>query len=403
MTLATASRTPFFTLAKQVTPDYWLMLLLVFLMKTGQFMLLPYLALYLSKITHASTAVIGFAVGVGALAYGLAGPFNGYLIDRFGRRRVIILSVFLAGVIFIVFNMGSSIFYYMLMNIAVGLTRCAFDTASRSYKVHSMTLEQKRFCFGLRFACNNAGAGVGPLISVFFIQSEAKVLFILNGLLFIALAILVQCFMKSIDDYAGDLKPPKMSQVFKVMSLDFRLCCIVFAGLVMWVAYSQLDSIFAIYLNETFANGLQILTWTFLVNTSFCILLQMPMARLMTAVDEKVQIYWGSLFYILGFLIIPFTLHVSYLLFASILVVLGEVIIGPLMDLLVYKIAPKNLIGSYYGALAFSIMGVGLGPIIGGCFYQYFNAKVLFLFCVFLFMVMAVALMFAKAEEKSQF
>jgi MFS family permease len=383
---------PFYSLVKQFTPDCWLMLLLVFLMKAGQFMLLPYLALYLTRTTHASVDVVGVVVGIGSLVYGLLGPFNGYLIDKFGRRRVIIISVFFAGLVFIFFNLERTITYYFCMNMLVGVTRSAFDTAARSYKIHSMDLELRRVWFSVRFVVNNAAAGLGPVVGMFFIQKNADILFVINGALFVLLSFIILFYMKQVDDFSETLAPPSILQVFKTLLNDMKLFCIVVGATLMWLCYVQLDSMFGIYLNETFSNGLEILTWTFVVNTAGCVLLQIPMARFMTRFSENRQIIIGTMFYMLGFLIIPLVSHISALLFATLLVVFGEVILSPLVDLLVYKLAPTNMMGSYYGALALSMIGVGLAPMVGGVFYEYLSAKVLFFFCVFMFLLMGLLL-----------
>lgn len=60
---------------------------------------------------------------------------------------------------------------------------------------------------------------------------------------------------------------------------------------------------------------------------------------------------------------------------------LKEVIFFPLNDILLAKIAPPHLIGSCYGILNASTIGLAVGPILGGGIYQIGNHYCLFLIC----------------------
>src|ERR1700744_5451599 len=64
----------------------------------GQGMTLPFLFIYLTKVRHLDSSVVGLVVAwMGLLALLLAGP-GGSLIDRYGVRRVV-LPLYLVGAV----------------------------------------------------------------------------------------------------------------------------------------------------------------------------------------------------------------------------------------------------------------------------------------------------------------
>ncbi len=384
---------------QSITTDYWLMLLFIFFMKAGQFMILPFLALHLNTSTLASAGLIGIAVGSGPLAYGLMGPFNGYFIDHFGAQKIIMFSMIVGGVLFIFFNAHQTISYYVLVNTLVGITRSAFDTATKSYKLHTMTPEFRRFSFSLRFTVLNTAASVGPLIGVHFIQGSANILFLTIGIGYIILSLFVPWIIEK-ESLPIDYKRPSLKQVFTIISTDSRLRYIVFASALMWGCYAQLDATLPLHLNHMLTNGIKIFMWTVVINTAGCALLQILMAKIMNSVLETYQVVLGCMFFMAGFFLFSVTLKIPSLFLAAFLIVLGEIIICPLMELLIYKIAPKEMINIYYGALAISIVGVGLGPIIGGFIYQHFKYTTLFLLCVISFLAIGKLLFSVIRDTK---
>ncbi|MGR8949951.1 MAG: MFS transporter [Gammaproteobacteria bacterium] len=74
--------------------------LLFFLRMLGLFMLLPVLALYVDKLTHATPSRIGMAIGIYALTQAIFQIPMGRLSDRFGRKPIIAVGL-------LIFVMGS--------------------------------------------------------------------------------------------------------------------------------------------------------------------------------------------------------------------------------------------------------------------------------------------------------
>src|SRR6516165_9660195 len=97
----------------------WILFFGTFLNKFGTFVL-PFLAIYLTGLGY-TTAQASMAIatyGIGTLAASLLG---GYLADRLGRRKTIVLSVFSGAVTMLCLSQARSLPMIVLLSAVVGL------------------------------------------------------------------------------------------------------------------------------------------------------------------------------------------------------------------------------------------------------------------------------------------
>ncbi|WP_157368805.1 MFS transporter [Algicola sagamiensis] len=58
---------------------------------------------------------------------------------------------------------------------------------------------------------------------------------------------------------------------------------------------------------------------------------------------------------------------------------LGESILFPAMNVQIDEIAPRHLLGTYFGASSFNSLGWASAPVVGGFFIEYLTGHILFL------------------------
>src|ERR1043166_6160493 len=98
----------------------WILFFGTFLNKFGTFVL-PFLAIYLTGLgyTTAQASLAIGAYGVGTLAASLLG---GYLADRLGRRKTIVLSMFSVTVAMLCLSQARALPWIILLSGVAGLT-----------------------------------------------------------------------------------------------------------------------------------------------------------------------------------------------------------------------------------------------------------------------------------------
>lgn len=381
--------------------DYHVVIGSFFFMKIGQFMLLPFLAIYLSHFPGATPSKIGFVIGSSLIIYAFFSPVSGWLIDQFGSKKMIVTALILSSITLYFFFTFKTFLFCSLMNILTGITRNIFDLCTRTYKKSSFTLETQKFAFSYRYAFNNTAAAVGPLLGSYFATHNFLGSFKLISILYAVLALINYFCLhpeKIINDHLQNRNTFLTS--FKAATNDRALFYLVLSCMLVWTAYSQLESTFPLYLQKSIVDGLKIYPWVWVVNASICAGFQLIISHITRNADEMLICWLGLILYSIGFLILAFSTAPFILLIAIAFISFGEILNMPMNDLLTARIAPADKIGIYYGCLIFGMLGIGIGPIIGGFIYQHFGIKTLYI--SFAFLVLAVGFLYKKVFHHAQ-
>lgn len=365
---------------QHITLDYVLMLFMSFFMRTGQFMLLPFLAIYLAKFSNTSPAIIGLTVGIGPFVYGIANVYAGIYVDRFGSKKIMTGALFLGGITLFAFFYQQTIAWCFLMNALTGVTRAFFDIGSKSYGINGLSSEQRKISFSLRFMAINSAAAIGPVVGVYFAATNAMISFKIVGLFYIILSILSFLLLKNIKGTAQN-KKAEFSSLIKIFRDDASLQILIVISIIIMMVFSQIDSTLPQYLYANLSHGVKIYSILLIINAVICVTMQLVVSKITAIFNEYNVICIGVVLYSLSYIMFALFLNDIALILAVILLTLAEITILPLNDVLLARIAPPDKIGTYYGIAGISMLGLGIGPMIGGLIYEHQSAKTLFLIC----------------------
>src|SRR5688572_25672578 len=111
--------------------------------KGGAFLSLPYLTIYLQKHFDASPAITGLIVGLNPTAGMAVGFAGGYLSDIWGRKGILIASIFLCGMSYVGFSYSTELWQFALASAVLGGASGALQTSLRAL-VSDLTHPSKR-------------------------------------------------------------------------------------------------------------------------------------------------------------------------------------------------------------------------------------------------------------------
>jgi MFS family permease len=365
---------------QHITLDYVLMLFMSFFMRTGQFMLLPFLAIYLTKISHATPVIIGIAVGIGPFVYGIANVYAGVFVDRLGAKKVMVGALLFGGAAFFAFFYQQTIAWCMLMNSLTGITRAFFDIGSKAYGIAGLCFEQRKISFSLRYMAINSAAAIGPIVGAYFAATNAIISFKFVGLLYIFLGTLSIFLLKNIKNISQNTTAA-FGSLIKIFREDVSLQILVAISIIIMMVFSQLDSTLPQYLYANSAHGVKIYSILLVINAVICVTMQLVVSKFTASFNGYSVIFVGVVLYALSYIVFALSLQDFALISAVIMLTLAEITILPFNDALLARIAPPDRIGTYYGISGISMLGLGVGPMIGGLIYEYMSAKLLFIAC----------------------
>ena len=166
-------------------------LVVVFIDVLGIGLAMPVLPMLVGDYT-ASRDLQSYWYGALAIAYGLmqfaCAPLLGALSDRFGRRPVILASVFGLGLHYLLLALAPSLWFMLLARVLGGITGASFSVANAyASDVTSAESRAKSFgligaAFGLGFICGPVLGGILGSIDLHWPFYAAAGLALVNGL-----------------------------------------------------------------------------------------------------------------------------------------------------------------------------------------------------------------------------
>lgn len=134
----------------------------IFLDILGFGILVPVIPFLVQPFDH-SALTIGLLTMSFSIAQFFASPVLGALSDRYGRRPVLLISIFGAGVAYIVFGLAWALWVFFAARIVDGLTGGNISTA-QAYIADVSAPKDRSKNFGLIGAAFGAGFIIGPAI-----------------------------------------------------------------------------------------------------------------------------------------------------------------------------------------------------------------------------------------------
>jgi MFS family permease len=381
-------------------PIVWQLLVGMVFARTASFMTLPFLAIYMQGELGADPILIGIAVGVAPLASTFGGFIGGYLTDRFGRKKIILLSMAGWAVAFFGFAFAHTAWLFIVLNALNGLSRAFFEPSSQALMIDYTVPDKRRRLFSIRYTFINLSAVVGPLLGVFIANlSTMTIPFIITGSLYVFCFVFFFVVLRNVEEIHTHKTTESPMQLAKVLLQDRILLLMVLGSVFASFVYSQTDSTLSQLLNNTLEDGIILFSVLIAINAFTVMLLQLPLSILTEKMPVKSSITLGSMLTIIGmfffYLADGWTMYIIAMIFIS----LAEIFIWPLIGVVIEMIAPDHQKATYIGVMQFQSLGGFIGPIIGGWMLMHFAGEV-YLVVTFGSIFMLVCYLLALRKEQ---
>lgn len=349
-------------------PLVWIILCGTIFARTASFMAMPFLALYLHNHLHASPLIIGLTLGVGPLFSTFGGLFGGYLTDRFERKTVIIITVFVWSLTFFGFAFTTSAALFVVLNAVNGLCRSFFEPGTQALMVDFTEDNKKRRLFSVRYTAINIAAVIGPLLGVWISNmANASIPFMITGIMYAMYGVFLLFVLNRYQSQQQKLKSNgHFGAIFKTIGKDKKLLLLILGGILISLGYSQFDSTLPQLVDLRVEDGVKLFSYVIVANSITVLALQLPLS----VFTEKISIYKslqiGIIIFSLGLLLFGVSENNWMFIGSMIIFSIGEIFCFPMMNALIEEIAPANQKGLYLGAAQLKNIGGFIGPILGG-------------------------------------
>ena len=306
-------------------------------------------------------------------------PLVGNLSDQYGRRPIILLSLFGFSMDYLLLAFAPSIGWLFVGRVIAGLTGASISTAS-AYIADVSTDENRTKNFGLIGAAFGLGFIIGPVLGGLLGHYGARVPFYVAAVLCL-LNFLYGYFMLPESLAKNKRRSFEWKRANPIGSLKFlfkqpKIAMLVFALIFVYIGLHAVQSnwhFFTMYQFNWTARQVGISLGVL----GLCIgLVQGGLIRWSAPrLGEQRSIYLGLLFYALGLLLFAFA-NQSWMMFVFLLPYALGGICGPSLQSLLSKSIPANQQGELQGALTSLVSATSIiGPPVMTNLFYYFTQE----------------------------
>lgn len=331
------------------------------------FAAMPFASLYLSDHTHLSKPAIGAVVGAVCLIAACGGFLGGAMVDRLGATRLmrigLLLHVIVYGLLATIRSPGAIVPLILML----GPVRLMVDPAEK--KLLSQAMAGQARAFRVRYMTLCVGAIAGPAIGGVLYHLSPSAFFAVPAFFYGANMVLVTARRRrlaELETRPGDGAGARGSLTTALR--DRRLIAVVGAGIVIFVVFSQLESMIPLYMKSHYGSHAQsYFAVLFITNAVLALAFQVPIDRVSAKLSKTALTVLGCAAFALSYVCFWASSASILLLFAGITVwTLGEGILLPMPDMAVHEMSGDDQKGLYFGFSDVRQAGFFFGPLIGG-------------------------------------
>ncbi|MGE7759586.1 MFS transporter [Peribacillus sp. NPDC097895] len=152
----------------------------IFIAFLGIGLIIPVMPSFMN-IMHLSGSTMGYLVAVFAVSQLVMSPFAGRWVDRYGRKKIIIIGLFLFGVSELIFGIGTNVSVFYISRILGGISAAFIMPGVTAYVADITSVQERPKAMGYISAAISLGFIIGPGIGGFVAEYGIRLPFFLAG------------------------------------------------------------------------------------------------------------------------------------------------------------------------------------------------------------------------------
>jgi len=370
----------------------------IFFVFLGIGIVIPVLPTIMNELNISGTAV-GYLTAAFALAQLIFSPFAGRAVDKYGRKIMIVIGLFIFSFSELLFGLGNTIEVLFVSRILGGISGAFIMPAVTAFIADITTLKTRPKALGYMSATISTGFIIGPGIGGFLTEIGTRIPFFSAAACGLIVAILSIIILKEPRKKDQEVMTDQTMNVGKSTFRKILMPMFLVAFIVIFIStfgLAAFDSFFSLYTNHKFGftpSDIAIaITGGAIIGAIFQVVLFDPLTRMMGEINI---IRWSLL--ISGILVYMMTVVNTYwtVMAVTFTVFIGFDMIRPAVTNYLSRIAGNDQ--GFVGGMNsfFTSLANVFGPILGGVLYDV-DIEYPFLFSVVVMIICLITTMFWK-------
>jgi MFS family permease len=352
-------------LGKRYPRQFWLMFVGMMISTTGGSMIWPFLMIYAKQRLDLPLTVVTSLMTLNAAA-GLAASFlAGPLVDRFGRKWMMVISLLANGLAYVFLGQASTL---LLMGLS-GAVNPLFRVGSDAMLADLMPEKLRIDGYSLLRTGNNVGVALGPVIGGMIAATSYTLAFYLAALGMCSYSLLLAFFAHetlpkrtelprqskpALGGYGRIFRDRPFMSFFSVFVLT-QMC-----SAILWILLS-------VYAKENYQVPERLYGFLPMTNALMVVFLQVAVTQWTKRYPPLWMVCLGTGLYAIGVGSVALGRGFGGFWISMVILTVGELILSPTATTYVANLAPADMRGRYMGLYGLTWnVAAGIGPVMGG-------------------------------------
>lgn len=308
-----------------------------------------FIPVYLSKVRGIPYVYIGLLFFLSALISLPFSIYGGNLVDRIGRRLLIVVIPVMVAMVFFGLGLTVTLSSNILLVFALFIViepLASLQGILDNVVVTDVTDEADRInAFSMVRIAGNIGFSIGPAIGGFLAYEGYEYVFFVPAILSVVESMIFFHYIRDVKiEFQGNRKPfefPSSNRPFIIIS--------ILIALIFFVA-GQWGTTLTLFWENVYGISNRGIGILYTVNGLMVVFFQVPITTLFRRIKDYVSITIGGIIYSLSFLAMAASSSFLFLVLDVMVLTMAENIVSPVSMSLVSKFAPADKRGQYFGA-----------------------------------------------------
>ena len=357
-----------YSLRAEFPRQFWIIFGGTLINSTGSGMVFPFITLYLRQRLNVSMTYVGVILMFWSVSALVGQIVGGSLTDRFGRKRLMVVSLASNAIMLALFGFADSFVVAAIVVSITGFVNALYQPARDAMIADLVASDKRPQAYGLIRVVANLGIAIGPAIGGFLAAQSYLITFLSSASATFTYFLITTFLMRETKPntpahHATDAAPGNLMTVLR----DTRFVVFCIGGICCTILAGQMMAVLPVYMKDQFGLGETYFGWVMTTNAAMVVFLQLPITRVTRKIPRLFLTATGALLYALGVGSVALGSAFPHFIAAMVVYTFGEMILVPTSTAITADLAPADLRGRYMGMLGLTwSVGFGIGPVVGG-------------------------------------
>ena len=363
--------------AKIYTLSFWLLCASSFLFFGSFSMILPELPDYLASLK--GQEYLGLVVSLFTLSAAVSRPFSGKLTDKWGRIPVMFIGASISGLAALIYPLTSTVFGFLSIRLLHGFSAGFKPTGTSAYVADIIPAKRRGEALGILSMFGTIGMASAPILgSWIFLVYDINTLFYCSSVFSIG-SVLILFGMKE----TLKTKEPFKLALLKIGKTDLYEPAVIPPSLIMVLTTFSFGTVITLSPDFSGFLGIQNKGLFFSFFTGSSLLVRFLGGKLSDHFGRVLILRYSTMCLCISMIIIGFATDATTYFAGAFLFGIGYGLNSPTLFAWAIDLSPEKSIGRGISTLfIFLEIGIGMGSLISGSFYQGFNTRFPWLFMI---------------------